>query len=154
MKPLLHELKAAGLLLIVTTNQPGLSRGYQSRRELDRMHQLLRGAFPLDDLLERGTLQSGRLYTWSLEVPGQAETRVTALLRLLTLEEEQAIQELETQAAAEQRAQPGNPAPLLVLAEGYERVGLFDDAAAAYRDVLRLRPGNHAVAAALKAIGR
>src|SRR5579859_5807032 len=34
--PLLNELKAAGLLLIVTTNQPGLSRGYQSRRELDR----------------------------------------------------------------------------------------------------------------------
>ena len=51
VKPLLHELKAAGLLLIVTTNQPGISRGYQSRRELDRMHQLLRGAFPVDDLL-------------------------------------------------------------------------------------------------------
>jgi D-glycero-D-manno-heptose 1,7-bisphosphate phosphatase len=49
--PLLHELKAAGLLLIVTTNQPGLSRGYQSRRELDRMHQLLRATFPVDDLL-------------------------------------------------------------------------------------------------------
>lgn len=49
--PLLHELKAAGLLLIVTTNQPGISRGYQSRRELDRMHQLLRTSFPIDDLL-------------------------------------------------------------------------------------------------------
>jgi D-glycero-D-manno-heptose 1,7-bisphosphate phosphatase len=48
---LLHELKAAGLLLIVTTNQPGLSRGYQSRRELDRMHQSLKTAFPIDDLL-------------------------------------------------------------------------------------------------------
>jgi len=49
--PLLNELKAAGLQLIVTTNQPGLSRGYQSRRELDRMHELLRGTFPLDDIL-------------------------------------------------------------------------------------------------------
>ncbi len=49
--PLLHELKAAGLLLIVTTNQPGLSRGYQSRRELERMHQSLKAAFPVDDLL-------------------------------------------------------------------------------------------------------
>ena len=48
---LLHELKAAGLLLIVTTNQPGLSRGYQSRRELDRMHQSLKTTFPIDDLL-------------------------------------------------------------------------------------------------------
>ena len=49
--PLLRELKAAGLVLIGTSNQPGLSRGYQSRRELDRMHELLRRFFPLDDLL-------------------------------------------------------------------------------------------------------
>jgi D-glycero-D-manno-heptose 1,7-bisphosphate phosphatase len=49
--PLLRSLKAAGLLLIVTTNQPGLSRGYQSRRELDRMHERLRKVFPLDDIL-------------------------------------------------------------------------------------------------------
>jgi D-glycero-D-manno-heptose 1,7-bisphosphate phosphatase len=49
--PLLKRLKASGLLVIVTTNQPGLSRGYQSRRELDRMHDLLRKTFPLDDLL-------------------------------------------------------------------------------------------------------
>ena len=49
--PLLTKLKDAGLLLIATTNQPGLSRGYQSRRELDRMHDLLRRALPLDDIL-------------------------------------------------------------------------------------------------------
>ena len=49
--PLLQELKAAGLLLIVTTNQPGISRGSLSRRELDRMHECLRAAFPMDDLL-------------------------------------------------------------------------------------------------------
>jgi D-glycero-D-manno-heptose 1,7-bisphosphate phosphatase len=51
MAPLLGKLKAAGLLLIATTNQPGLSRGYQSRRELDRMHDLLRRSLPLDDIL-------------------------------------------------------------------------------------------------------
>ncbi|HOX58924.1 MAG TPA: HAD-IIIA family hydrolase [Candidatus Paceibacterota bacterium] len=49
--PLLRKLKNAGLLLIATTNQPGLSRGYQSRRELDRMHDALRRALPLDDIL-------------------------------------------------------------------------------------------------------
>src|SRR5260221_4688398 len=49
--PLLEALKAAGLALIVTTNQPGISRGYQTRRELDRMHDLLRATFPLDDIL-------------------------------------------------------------------------------------------------------
>src|SRR5581483_9592867 len=32
--PLLKKLKAAGFTIIVTTNQPGLSRGYLSRREL------------------------------------------------------------------------------------------------------------------------
>jgi len=49
--PLLNELKAAGLVLIVTTNQPALSRGLLSRRELDRMHESLRRTFPVDDIL-------------------------------------------------------------------------------------------------------
>jgi D-glycero-D-manno-heptose 1,7-bisphosphate phosphatase len=49
--PWLKQLKAAGMVLIATTNQPGLSRGYQSRRELDRMHQALRTALPIDDIL-------------------------------------------------------------------------------------------------------
>lgn len=48
--PLLLKLKAAGFVLIATTNQPGLSCGYQSRRELDRMHELLRATFALDDI--------------------------------------------------------------------------------------------------------
>ena len=48
---LLKKLKAAGLVLIATANQPGLSRGYQSRRELDRINELLRKTFPLDDIL-------------------------------------------------------------------------------------------------------
>ena len=49
--PLLRRLKAAGFRLIATTNQPGISRGYQSRRELDRMHDLLLRKLPLDDIL-------------------------------------------------------------------------------------------------------
>lgn len=49
--PALRRLKKAGFVLIVTTNQPGLSRGYQSRRELDRMHEVLRRCFPIDDLM-------------------------------------------------------------------------------------------------------
>jgi D-glycero-D-manno-heptose 1,7-bisphosphate phosphatase len=46
----LRELKAAGYLVIATTNQPGLSRGTLSRRELDRMHDVLRQMFCLDDI--------------------------------------------------------------------------------------------------------
>ena len=51
LAPLLGKLKAAQFVLIATTNQPGLSRGYQSRRELERMHDRLRQSLPLDDLL-------------------------------------------------------------------------------------------------------
>jgi D-glycero-D-manno-heptose 1,7-bisphosphate phosphatase len=47
----LRVLKSAGFLVLVTTNQPGLSRGYQSRRELDLMHLILRKRFPIDDIL-------------------------------------------------------------------------------------------------------
>jgi D-glycero-D-manno-heptose 1,7-bisphosphate phosphatase len=47
----LHKLKAAGFVLLATTNQPGLSRGYLPRRELDRMHDLLKKSLPLDDIL-------------------------------------------------------------------------------------------------------
>jgi histidinol-phosphate phosphatase family protein len=49
--PVLTHLRAAGFLLIATANQPGLSNGTVSRRDLDRMHIHLRNAFPLDDIL-------------------------------------------------------------------------------------------------------
>lgn len=49
--PLLQRLKAAGFVLIATTNQPGIARGYQSRTELDLMHRRMRKALPLDDIL-------------------------------------------------------------------------------------------------------
>src|SRR5215207_9175497 len=50
-EPSLAKLKKAGFVLIVTSNQPGLSRGYQSRRELDRMHDMVRREFPIDDIM-------------------------------------------------------------------------------------------------------
>src|ERR1017187_10172614 len=46
----LRQLKAAGFLLIATTNQPGVSHGSLSRRELDRIHSVLRQMFCLDDI--------------------------------------------------------------------------------------------------------
>ena len=47
----LRQLRAVGYLLIATTNQPALSRGQLSRREMDRMHDVLRRIFALDDIL-------------------------------------------------------------------------------------------------------
>jgi len=48
---LLNKLKAAGFVLVATSNQPGLSRGYQNRREMDRMHDQMRRMLPLDDIM-------------------------------------------------------------------------------------------------------
>ena len=50
IKPL-QQLKNAGFVLIATTNQPGISRGHISRREIDLMHSLLGKMFPLDEIL-------------------------------------------------------------------------------------------------------
>ncbi len=49
--PQIKRLKAAGLIVIATTHQPGLLRGQQSRRDLDAMHDVLRNTFDLEDIL-------------------------------------------------------------------------------------------------------
>lgn len=49
--PLLQSCKEAGLLTIATTNQPGISRGQLSRRELELMNDQLMKLFPLDDIM-------------------------------------------------------------------------------------------------------
>ena len=45
----LRDLKQAGFLLIVVTNQPDIARGTQDRAAVDTIHQALREALPLDD---------------------------------------------------------------------------------------------------------
>lgn len=47
----LRKLKASGFILLATTNQPGLSRGYQLRRELDLMNAAMQEQLDLDDIL-------------------------------------------------------------------------------------------------------
>src|SRR5436190_23832754 len=46
----LQKLKAAGYVLLATTNQPGLSRGYLPRPELDRTPPPLKQRLPLDEI--------------------------------------------------------------------------------------------------------
>lgn len=46
----LEDLKAAGFVLIVTTNQPAVAQGILPRRELERMHTLLCRQLPIDDI--------------------------------------------------------------------------------------------------------
>lgn len=50
-KPLLQGLRDAGLLVLVTTVQPGISRGEISRGEVDLMHRILMHKMPVDEVL-------------------------------------------------------------------------------------------------------
>ena len=45
----LRDLKQAGFLLIVVTNQPDIARGTRSLATVDAIHQALRETLPLDD---------------------------------------------------------------------------------------------------------
>ncbi len=45
------DLKKAGFLVIVVTNQPDVARGTQSRETVDLMHDRLRAELPLDEIL-------------------------------------------------------------------------------------------------------
>ena len=45
----LEDLKRAGFLLIVVTNQPDIARGKQSLTAVEAIHQALREALPIDD---------------------------------------------------------------------------------------------------------
>lgn len=47
----LAELKGAGFLLLVVTNQPDVARGTQKREVIEAMHQDLVARLPLDDVL-------------------------------------------------------------------------------------------------------
>jgi D-glycero-D-manno-heptose 1,7-bisphosphate phosphatase len=47
----LARLKAAGLLLLVVTNQPDVARGTQTTEAVEAIHRRLRLALPLDDFL-------------------------------------------------------------------------------------------------------
>ena len=47
----LERLKSAGYLVLATTNQPNIARGLLPRRELERMHDQLRRALPVDEVL-------------------------------------------------------------------------------------------------------
>lgn len=46
----LFELKAAGYLLLVVTNQPDVGKGTQSRETVEAMHAKLRAELPLDNI--------------------------------------------------------------------------------------------------------
>ena len=47
----ISDLKSAGFLIIVVTNQPDVARGTQSQWMVELMHRRLRSELPVDDIL-------------------------------------------------------------------------------------------------------
>ena len=56
------ELRRAGFVLVVVTNQPDVARGTQTRGEVDRMHERLRSLVPLDEVQKDVAHRAARLY--------------------------------------------------------------------------------------------
>jgi D-glycero-D-manno-heptose 1,7-bisphosphate phosphatase len=46
-----QDLRSAGFMLFVVTNQPDIARGSTTRELVDRLHERLREALPLNDVL-------------------------------------------------------------------------------------------------------
>lgn len=83
VKEHLLRLKESGHLIIVTTNQPGLSQGTLPRRELDLMHAVLRRQLPVDDIFVCPHEASDRCYC---RKPGTGMFTEAAFKHQLTLE--------------------------------------------------------------------
>jgi D-glycero-D-manno-heptose 1,7-bisphosphate phosphatase len=49
-KDLVNRAKAREYLVIVVTNQPDVGRGIMNLADLEAMHRILRGTFPIDDI--------------------------------------------------------------------------------------------------------
>jgi tetratricopeptide (TPR) repeat protein len=99
-----------------------------------------------------GKLKPGEFYVWSVTAVhgGDASVKCRALVRVLTPEERTEVERLEKETAVALAAAPDNPAPTLLLAQVYERLGMYDDALAAYEAARKLRPEDTGVKDALK----
>lgn len=51
IKEVLNELKRAGFLLIVVTNQPDVARGFLDKETLEEFHDLIRRELSVDDII-------------------------------------------------------------------------------------------------------
>lgn len=124
----------------------------QIRDEQQAVHRAELPASAREYRVPDGVLRPGEYYVWSVTAvhAGESGPRCRALLRMLSPGERTALDRVEQETTAARAAAPDDTAPPLLLAQVYEQYGLFAEARAAYQNVLRLRPGDEGVQAALK----
>jgi hypothetical protein len=118
--------------------------------------------------LPAGILRPGEYYVWSITAlsesvseglkgveigRGVAGARCRGLLRLLPTDEQAELDRLVQENTAARRSPSDIPTSQLLMAQIYERFGMFDEARFNYEEVLKLRPDDPGVKAALKHVG-
>lgn len=109
--------------------------------------------YPLPESL----LSRGEVYTWAVTAvlaDGTAAKSTMARFRVLLPEERQAIEAVERQAEDAWKSEPKNPAPLVLLADAYEKLDLNQDALETYQRVLELAPEAAGVQEAIKRLSK
>lgn len=101
-----------------------------------------------------GTLRPGQTYVWSVTAVDGIHNgpRCAALLRVLTPEEAATMTQLEQETKSLRVAAPDDSAPLLLLAQAYERLDMQSEARDAYQELLRLQPASEDARAGLAAL--
>jgi hypothetical protein len=103
-----------------------------------------------------GMLEVGQYYIWTVTGVGEDGAQKgggDAWVRILPPGELAALEVLERDVAESSKAEPDNPAPLLLLAMTYERFGMMDEAGAVYERVRKLRPDDPGIQAAIERLG-
>jgi hypothetical protein len=140
----------------VTLRWSGPIEGEQLRLQISdgerAIHRAELPATTREYAVPNGVLRAGEYYVWSVAAlkGGDAGPRCRALVRMLLPQESADLEEIEREVAAARASSSEDPAPLLLLAQTYEHLGMLDDARATYEAVLRLRPKVAGVLAALK----
>lgn len=101
-------------------------------------------------LLPAEQVERGRFYVWTAAPAGESKPASIGFFRVLLPQEKTALEFLERETSQERASNPENPSPLLLLAQTYERFGMYSDAMTAYQGAAQLRPNDTGLQDAMK----
>jgi len=94
-------------------------------------------------------LEKGKFYVWTVK-PAAGKAGSIGWFRVLLPQEKTSLEFLERQTGEERSTSPDNPSPILLLAQTYERFGMYDDAMNAYQSAAQMRPNDPGLQDAMK----